>query len=149
MFPVEYYASLRSFFNTVKSNDEVQIVLQNAEIGEKLISRCITLAVLLALASVLACARMRPTPLPTGCAPPPKKNSRLPKEAVAVVLLDDVQTVVKDNGEIETTHRCAYKLLRPEAREDYGHAFVEFDNETKVSFFRAWTISARTARKSK
>jgi Domain of Unknown Function with PDB structure (DUF3857) len=31
MFPVEYYASLRSFFNTVKSNDEVQIVLQNAE----------------------------------------------------------------------------------------------------------------------
>lgn len=31
MFPLEYYASLRSFFNTVKSNDEVQIVLQNAE----------------------------------------------------------------------------------------------------------------------
>jgi hypothetical protein len=31
MFPVEYYASLRSFFNTVKSDDEVQIVLQNAE----------------------------------------------------------------------------------------------------------------------
>ncbi|MGC1629016.1 MAG: DUF3857 and transglutaminase domain-containing protein [Candidatus Acidiferrales bacterium] len=63
-----------------------------------------------------------------------------PKEAVAVVLLDDVQIVVKDNGEIETTHRCAYKLLRPEAREDYGHAFVEFDSQTKVSSFRAWTI---------
>jgi hypothetical protein len=31
MFPVEYYSSLRSFFNMVKSNDEVQIVLQNAE----------------------------------------------------------------------------------------------------------------------
>jgi hypothetical protein len=31
MFPVEYYSSLRSFFNTVKSDDEVQIVLQNAE----------------------------------------------------------------------------------------------------------------------
>jgi hypothetical protein len=31
MFPPEYYASLRSFFNTVKSNDEVQIVFQNAE----------------------------------------------------------------------------------------------------------------------
>ena len=31
MFPVEYYASLRSFFNTVKSDDQVQIVLQNAE----------------------------------------------------------------------------------------------------------------------
>jgi hypothetical protein len=31
MIPVEYYASLRSFFNTVKSSDEVPIVLQNAE----------------------------------------------------------------------------------------------------------------------
>jgi Domain of Unknown Function with PDB structure (DUF3857)/Transglutaminase-like superfamily len=31
LFPVQYYASLRSFFNTVKSDDEVQIVLQNAE----------------------------------------------------------------------------------------------------------------------
>lgn len=63
-----------------------------------------------------------------------------PKDAVAVVLLDELQTVVKDNGEIETTHRYAYKLLRPEAREKYGFAGVQFDNETKVSFFRAWTI---------
>jgi hypothetical protein len=31
MFSVAYYASLRSFFNMVKSNDELQIVLQNAE----------------------------------------------------------------------------------------------------------------------
>jgi Domain of Unknown Function with PDB structure (DUF3857) len=31
LFPPEYYASLRSFFNTVKSNDEAQIVFQNAE----------------------------------------------------------------------------------------------------------------------
>jgi hypothetical protein len=31
MFPPEYYASLRSFFNSVKSNDEAQIVFQNAE----------------------------------------------------------------------------------------------------------------------
>jgi hypothetical protein len=31
MFPPEYYGSLRSFFNTVKSNDESQIVFQNAE----------------------------------------------------------------------------------------------------------------------
>jgi hypothetical protein len=31
MFPPESYASLRSFFNTVKSNDEAQIVFQNAE----------------------------------------------------------------------------------------------------------------------
>src|SRR5580704_12760489 len=63
-----------------------------------------------------------------------------PKDAVAVVVLDELQTTVKDNGEIETTHRCAYKLLRPEAREKYGFAVVRFDNETKVSYFRAWTI---------
>lgn len=31
LFPAQYYASLRSFFNTVKSNDEEQIVLQNSE----------------------------------------------------------------------------------------------------------------------
>ena len=31
VFPVQYYTALRSFFNTVKSNDEEQIVLQNAE----------------------------------------------------------------------------------------------------------------------
>jgi hypothetical protein len=31
LLPVEYYGAVRSFFNSVKSNDEVQIVLQNAE----------------------------------------------------------------------------------------------------------------------
>jgi hypothetical protein len=30
-FPVDSYAALRSFFNLVKSNDEAQVVLQNAE----------------------------------------------------------------------------------------------------------------------
>jgi transglutaminase-like putative cysteine protease len=63
-----------------------------------------------------------------------------PKDAVAVVLLDEEHTTVKDNGEIETMHRFAYKFLRPEARDDYGHAVVTFDNETKISYFRAWTI---------
>ncbi len=57
-----------------------------------------------------------------------------------MVLLDELQTTVKDNGEIETTQRYAYKFLRPEARKDYGHAMVVFDNQTKISFFRAWTI---------
>jgi uncharacterized protein DUF3857 len=31
LIPIEYYTAVRSFFNTVKSDDEVQIVLQNAE----------------------------------------------------------------------------------------------------------------------
>ena len=65
-----------------------------------------------------------------------------PKDAVAVVLLDEQITTVKDNGNIETRHRYACKLLRPEAIKTFGYASVEFDNETKVSFFRAWTITA-------
>jgi hypothetical protein len=65
-----------------------------------------------------------------------------PKDAVAVVLLDEQITTVKDNGNIETRHRFACKLLRPEALKKFGYAYVEFDNETKVSFFRAWTITA-------
>jgi len=64
-----------------------------------------------------------------------------PKDTVAVVLLDEAQTTVKDNGEIETRTRRAYKLLRPEAREGYGGAGVKFDNETKLTFLKAWTIT--------
>ena len=65
-----------------------------------------------------------------------------PKDTIGVVLLDEEQTTVKDNGDIETRHRLAYKLLRPEARDKYGYAVVQFNNETKVSFFKAWTITA-------
>src|SRR3984957_2493079 len=68
-----------------------------------------------------------------------------PKDAVAVVLLDEQQTTVKDNGNIETRHRYACRLLRPEAMKRFGYASVEFDNETKISFFRAWTITAEGA----
>ncbi|MGH9726624.1 MAG: DUF3857 domain-containing protein, partial [Candidatus Acidiferrales bacterium] len=64
-----------------------------------------------------------------------------PKDAVAVVLLDDEQIIVKDNGDVERHERCVYRLLRPEARNEYGYASVYFDNETKISFFRAWTIT--------
>jgi len=65
-----------------------------------------------------------------------------PKDTIAVVLLDEQQTTVKDNGDIETRHRCAYKLLRPEARDKYGYAAVQFNNETKLTFLKAWTITA-------
>jgi transglutaminase-like putative cysteine protease len=70
------------------------------------------------------------------------KLPEYPKETIAVMLLEDIQTVVKDNGEIERRTRRAYKLLRPDAREKYGNAVVSFDNETKISYLRAWTIRA-------
>src|ERR1700686_724443 len=42
------------------------------------------------------------------------------KGTSAVILLDETQITVQDNGEIQTLHRQAIRLLRPEAREDYG-----------------------------
>jgi transglutaminase-like putative cysteine protease len=65
-----------------------------------------------------------------------------PKEAVAVVLLDEQQIVVKDNGEIDVRHRRALKILRPGRNDEYDYAVVPFDNQTKVSYFGAWTITA-------
>jgi len=63
-------------------------------------------------------------------------------DPVAVILLDEQQTTVQGNGEIDTRHRLAYKLLRPQARDNYGYAAVKFDNETKVTSFKAWTITS-------
>lgn len=70
-----------------------------------------------------------------------EKLPEYPKETVAVELLNENQTIVKDNGDIETRTRRAYKLLRPEAREKYGAVVVNFDNETKLSFLKAWTVT--------
>ena len=65
-----------------------------------------------------------------------------PDNPIAVQLLDEYQTTVMESGEIDTRHRVAYKLLRPEARDRYGAAGVQFDNETKIISFNAWTITA-------
>jgi transglutaminase-like putative cysteine protease len=62
-------------------------------------------------------------------------------EAVAIVLLDEQQTTVRDKGEIEIRTRRAYKILRPEARNsEYAYAQADLSNNKKVSFFKAWTI---------
>jgi len=65
-----------------------------------------------------------------------------PDNPIAVQLVDEVQTTVSGSGEIETRHRIAYKLLRPESRDEYGLAAVPFDNQTKITSFSAWTIAA-------
>ena len=65
-----------------------------------------------------------------------------PDNPVAVELLDELQTTVQQNGEIDTRHRVAYKILRPEGKEAHSIAAVPFDNETKISSFNAWTITA-------
>jgi hypothetical protein len=62
------------------------------------------------------------------------------KDTNAVIVLDETQTTVRDNGEIDTLHRAAIRLLRPEARKYYGGISVDFDKDTKVAYLKAWTI---------
>lgn len=64
-----------------------------------------------------------------------------PKDTVAAVLLNEERMTVKDNGEIESHVRRAFKLLRPEARKDYDSAVVFFANDTKITYLKAWTIT--------
>src|SRR6202142_3525003 len=70
------------------------------------------------------------------------KLPEYPADTVAVVLLDEQYTTVKDNGEIETRYRRAYKLLRPEGKEGYGGVAVSYDKETKLTYLKAWTITS-------
>ncbi|MBZ5537003.1 MAG: DUF3857 domain-containing protein [Acidobacteriia bacterium] len=65
-----------------------------------------------------------------------------PKETVAVLLLSEQMTTVRENGEIETLYRRAYKILRPEARERYGTFAVDFDKDTRLSNMKAWCLPA-------
>src|SRR5881227_1733727 len=47
----------------------------------------------------------------------------------AVILLDEGETTVKDNGEIITHQKIAYRILRPEGKS-YAGLGLPFDNET-------------------
>jgi len=60
----------------------------------------------------------------------------------AVVLLDDTQTVIKDNGEIITRGRVAFRILRPEGK-DYAVYGRSSDNETKINYLHGWSITAK------
>lgn len=60
----------------------------------------------------------------------------------AVVLLDDAQTIVKDNGEIVTHMRTAYRILRPEGK-DYATYELFYDSETKINYLHGWSITAK------
>lgn len=64
------------------------------------------------------------------------------KETNAVILLDETQTTVRDNGEIDTLHRGAIRILREEGKRGYGGIEVPFDKDRKISYVKAWTIEA-------
>jgi len=61
-----------------------------------------------------------------------------------VLLLDEAQINVKDNGDIETRFRRAFRILRPQAQADFewSNLEVEFGKDQKVSDLRSWTITA-------
>ena len=63
-------------------------------------------------------------------------------DANAVILLDDQETIVNDNGEIVTHERLVYRILRPEGRS-YAEYSLPFDNETRINSFRGWSITAK------
>ncbi len=65
-----------------------------------------------------------------------------PAETDAVLLVDEAVTTVKENGEIKTISRQAFRILRPEGRR-YGNVRVGFDNETKITYLKAWCIPAQ------
>jgi hypothetical protein len=60
----------------------------------------------------------------------------------AVVLLDERVTTVSPGGDVSTTYRKAYKILRPAGRAR-GIVYVYFDNETQLTFLKAWSITAQ------
>lgn len=61
-----------------------------------------------------------------------------------VLLLDEAQITAKENGEIETRFRRAFRILRPEAQNtpEWNNIEVEFGKDQKVSDLRSWTITA-------
>ncbi len=65
-----------------------------------------------------------------------------PSETEAVQLLDEQITTVRENGEIRTLYRRAYKILRPQGRH-WGTAVVHFDSDSRLTFLKAWSIPAQ------
>ena len=60
----------------------------------------------------------------------------------AITLLDERVIVARENGEIRTIVRRAYRILRPAGRE-HGKVAVPFDNDTRITSMKAWCIPAQ------
>lgn len=61
-----------------------------------------------------------------------------------MVLLDEQTTTVNASGEVRTLYRRAVRILSTSGRE-LAMAQAYFDNETKISHFKAWSIPAQGA----
>src|SRR5215472_8016857 len=65
-----------------------------------------------------------------------------PQDTNAVVLLDERFTAVSPAGEVRTTYRKAFKILRPEGHSR-GIVYVYFDSDTRLTSLKAWSINSR------
>lgn len=64
-----------------------------------------------------------------------------PEDVDAVVLLDERLVTVSPSGEVHSTYRKAFKILRPAGREK-GTLYVYFDHQTEITSIKAWGITA-------
>lgn len=60
----------------------------------------------------------------------------------AVVLLDDHETTVGENGDIITHGRRVLRILRPEGK-DYAVYIISYSSDTKVNYLRGWSITSK------
>jgi hypothetical protein len=95
------------------------------------------------------CAALMLAPLAAAADAPSwlKELARQPAKTYAndvdgVVLLDEQEVTVSDNGEIVTHGRLAYRILRPGGRERYSLLFRNFDGEVKIRSMHGWSITA-------
>ncbi|HXJ95494.1 MAG TPA: DUF3857 and transglutaminase domain-containing protein [Terriglobia bacterium] len=65
---------------------------------------------------------------------------KYPDDTKAVLLLHEQATTVGANGDVTTRYRRVYRILRPEGRS-FGIVTVEYDNETRLNYLRAWCIA--------
>src|SRR5438309_11705659 len=66
-------------------------------------------------------------------------------ETNAVLLLDEGKITVKDSGEIRSSGREVYKILRPQGR-GVGKTTICYDDQTKVTYLKGWEIGRASCR---
>ena len=71
-----------------------------------------------------------------------QSNKKYADDVNAVMLLNESESTVKDNGETVTRVRKVLKVLRPEGRDE-AYQGVPFDEETKLNYIKGWSINAR------
>jgi hypothetical protein len=63
------------------------------------------------------------------------------KDAPAVVLFDEYLITVDSKNQAVERERLAVRILKPQGRK-YGHCELEYDTDSKMNYFHAWTIAS-------